>query len=318
MSVRLSVLVPVFNTAKYLDEALQSILRQTHSDFELLVIDDGSTDSSPAILRELSSSDPRLRVIFRPNRGLVPTRNELLQEAQGEFIAWMDSDDIALSNRFALQLQAFEADPELVCVGGFAECIDPEGLPLRVERYPTSHDDILVAQQKGGAMRFPTVMMRTDVARRAGGFRGSFPIGEDFDLFLRMSELGKMANLPIVVLRYRQHIHSASAIQGAHWRFYRDAILRLAQERLETGSDQMQRGEPFHIPELPSTLERRSPGMVHAEWARDALSSGHARSAWKHSRAAIRHAPTTIHVWKTLVLVTGVRLGLRRLGEHNR
>ena len=126
----ISVLMPVFNTGRYLDDAIKSIQRQTCADFELVVIDDGSTDSSPALLIALAATEPRMSVVLRENRGLIATRNELLRLARSNLVAWMDSDDLSFPERLQMQIDAFLADPSLVCLGGAAQRIDPEGHPL--------------------------------------------------------------------------------------------------------------------------------------------------------------------------------------------
>jgi glycosyltransferase involved in cell wall biosynthesis len=104
-----SVLMPVFNTARYLQDALDSIGNQTVEDFELVVIDDGSADGSTKILESFAAREKRMRLVTRENRGLIATRNELLEEARGEFVAWMDSDDISSPDRLASQLRGFAA-----------------------------------------------------------------------------------------------------------------------------------------------------------------------------------------------------------------
>ena len=146
---RVSVLMPVFNTGPFLHDALQSISEQTYRDLEIIVVDDGSTDSSARILHAFAAAEPRMRVVCRMNRGLIATRNELLSMARGELVAWMDSDDVSLPERLALQVAAFDADLSLSALGGVAQCIDPEGNALNVERYPSGHDDIRHMQSQG-------------------------------------------------------------------------------------------------------------------------------------------------------------------------
>ncbi|MDE2416588.1 MAG: glycosyltransferase family 2 protein [Burkholderiales bacterium] len=296
---RVSVLMAVFNTASYLQEALTSISGQSFADFELIVVDDGSNDGSTQILRAFAATEPRMRLIVRENRGLISTRNELLQAANGELIAWMDSDDYSSTNRLALQVARFDAEPDLVCLGGFAQCIDPNGEYLNVERYPLEHQEILAEQQKGGAMRFPTTMMRRDAALRAGGFREPFRIGEDFDLFLRLSEAGQMANLPGVIYFYRQHLSSVCSTLGPRWTIYRDAILELAQERKTSGSDKLQRGEGLDIAATPLMNMRPFEARTYLRWANEALQNGNTSLAWKYTVASLAKQPMSREGWKT-------------------
>lgn len=296
-----TLLMPVYNTGHYLAAALDSIRVQTFVDFELIAIDDGSTDDSQAILRDYAARDERFRIVLRENQGLIRTRNELMQLARGALVAWVDSDDLLLPERLARQVEYFSTNAELVCLGTAVQCIDPRGRHLNVERYPLQHDAILLEQQKGGAMRFATTMMRREVALRAGGFREPFRIGEDFDLLLRLSEVGEMANLPDVLYVYRQHLSSVSRQLGGGWSEYRDTILELARERRTTGMDRIQRGEKVTIAHVPSKQEQRSLAFdCYYKWARLALANRDFGLAREFALVAMGHGPLRLSVWKIL------------------
>lgn len=311
--MRVSILMPVFNAAAFVDEALESVSAQTFSDFELVAIDDGSTDGSYRALARHAAHEPRMRLVGRENRGLVATRNELLAAARGELVAWMDSDDITAPERIALQVARFDAEPGLVCVGTAARRIGPEGEPMDVERYPTGHAEILLAQQRGGAMRFPTTMMRRQAALDVGGFRRPFPIGEDFDLLLRLSEIGTMANLPEVCYCYRQHLDSVCGQLAPSWPAYRDAILGLAAERRARGRDRLQEEGSavgaVSIAPAPSAALHAHVARTYAEWARHALGNRNRRLAWKYARSAIAAHPGGRAGWAALWRVA---LGAKR------
>src|ERR1051326_2264165 len=122
-----SVLVPVYNAARYLDVAISSVLRQTFSDFELIAVDDGSKDDSKKILEHFSANDARIRVISRPNTGIVGALNDGLAVARGEFIARMDADDVALPGRFQAQLDYLRGHPDCIAVGTAVQIIDARG-----------------------------------------------------------------------------------------------------------------------------------------------------------------------------------------------
>ena len=292
-----SVLMPVFNTAPYLRDAIQSIQRQTCGDFELVVIDDGSSDGCVALLTEMAAAEPRMRVVLRENRGLIATRNELLHLARSDLVAWMDSDDLSSPDRLQLQTAAFLADDRLVCLGGAAQRIDPDGHPLDVERYPTLHDDIMAGQLTGGAIRFPSTTMRRDVALKVGGFREPFRIGEDLDLLLRLSEVGKMGNLPETVYSYRQHASSTFVGLSPQWLNYRNAILELAKERRELGTDRLQRGETVTVDSTSTFTLAGNVAGVYAEWAGFALQNGSFDRARKYATVALRTKPFSPRFW---------------------
>ena len=298
---RVSVLMAVFNTGAYLQAALDSIVGQSFHDYELVILDDGSTDGSTQLLRNFANQEHRVKLIVRENRGLIATRNELLGAAKGQLIAWMDSDDISLPGRLSLQVSAFDGDPALVCLGGSAQCIDPHGQNLNIERYPLTHDDILIDQLKGGAMRFPTTMMRRDLAQQVGGFREPFKIGEDLDLLLRLSEVGKMANLPTVLYLYRQHLGSVCASLGPRWPIYRDQILALAHQRRDQGRDTLQLGGQITIAEPQASNTKQLESQTYVRWAHYALQNDNWPVAWKYAYRSILSQPTSKIIWKSLI-----------------
>jgi hypothetical protein len=218
-------------------------------------------------------------------------------------VAWMDSDDVSLPQRLARQVEAFQSDPDLVCLGTAAQCIDPNGNFLNIERWPLLHREILVEQQKGGAMRFPTTMMRRDLALRVGGFREPFRIGEDFDLLLRMSENGKMANLPDALYMYRQHISSICASLGPQWPTYRDHILELSRERQRNGKDRLQNGGSLSIPKSANTDAKQNEWRAYLSWAGHALMNENLPLAWKYACAAVARRPASKAAWKMVVRI---------------
>ena len=298
MTPRVSVLMPVFNTARYVGRALSSIGTQSFEDIEFIVIDDGSNDGSSMVLERYAAQDSRVRLISRGNRGLIATRNELLQAARGDLIAWMDSDDESLPNRLALQVAAFDKDPHLVCLGSAAQCIDPDGNFLNVELYPLTHQQILTDQLNGGAMRFPTTMMRREFALRVGAFREPFKMGEDFDLLLRLSEVGKMENLPDTLYLYRQHVSSVCATLGSLWPNYRDQILELARQRQQNGRDLLQDGGSLSIP-IPDHMDpKQQEWRAYLSWAGHTLAKDNFQLSWKYARAAIVRRPLSPPAWK--------------------
>ena len=229
----ISVLMSVYNAGPYLRPALDSILAQSFCDFEFIVIDDGSTDRSPEVLREYAARDARIRLTIRPNQGLTRTLNEAIELSRGEFLARMDCDDVALPTRFEKQLAALRADPSLVCAGGYFELIDGKGRLLTRLRPPT--DDAAVQQLllKGHtAICHPAAMMRRDAVAKVGNYDTYFKTTQDLDLWLRLGEVGRLANVPEVVLKFRQHDSSVSETKREEQRrFGREAVERAWKRR---------------------------------------------------------------------------------------
>lgn len=206
-----SVLMSAFNADKYLHAAMDSMLAQTYADFELLVLDDGSTDNTPSILRCYAERDPRVKVVIRPNRGLAASLNELLGLAQGRFLARMDADDVALPHRLERQVRFLENEPSVVCVGGAFQLIDEKGRYLTTLECPVSDARIQEMILAGrGAIAHPCALIRGDALRRIGGYDSRYEPAEDIDLWLRLGEIGRLANLEEPILKYRLHTASTS------------------------------------------------------------------------------------------------------------
>lgn len=209
MNPAISVVLPVFNAVAYVEAAVQSVLEQTFENFELILIDDGSTDASGDILRKLAARDTRVRLIQRENRGLIATLNEGVTMARAPFVARMDADDISLPCRLALQFERMCADPSLVVLGGAIRYLDAAGRLGRTVVYPTG-EKIETAILWGAPVAHPATMFRTEAGRRVGGYSHLFAHAEDYALWLQLRNSGKVDNLPQTVLHYRVHGQSTS------------------------------------------------------------------------------------------------------------
>jgi glycosyltransferase involved in cell wall biosynthesis len=203
--------MPVYNAQRYVGAAVESILSQSFADFEFLIIDDGSTDNSRKILETYAARDARIRLISRPNMGLVRTLNEMIDLARGELLARMDADDISLPGRFAAQIDYLGAHPEVVCVGTAVQVIDPAGRPI-FGGHPGMDHEALVERALDGCcpLSHPSVMMRRSAVLDVGAYRAEFMLAEDLDLWLRLAEVGRLANLDQVLVKYRMHPSSVS------------------------------------------------------------------------------------------------------------
>ena len=199
-----SVLMPVSNGELYLREAVESILNQTFSDFEFLIIDDGSTDSTWEILG--SYDDPRIHLVQNEdNIGLIRSLNRGLGLARGKYIARMDADDVSLPERLVLQVNFLDAHPEIGVLGCGVWVIDGCGNPSHIRRFPAEHGVIKWHLCFDVPIAHPTVMMRREVVARAGGYRTDMVHAEDYDLWRRLSQVARLSNLPEVLLYLRRH-----------------------------------------------------------------------------------------------------------------
>lgn len=201
---RVSVVMSVYNGERFLEEAVDSILGQTYRDLELIVIDDGSTDRSSAILERRARDDPRLRVFRQANVGLTRSLNRGVERATGEFIARMDADDVADPKRIESQVAFMETHPDVGLLGtGFHE-IDGAGRILGVKSFPTDDRSLRETLIRYNPFFHASVMLRRDVFATVGLYDPGWPYVEDYELWLRVARRYRVANLaePLGMRRY--------------------------------------------------------------------------------------------------------------------
>lgn len=290
---RVSVLMPVYNGEKYLELAVESILAQTFEDFEFLIINDGSTDRTREILDRLAAKDARIRVVHRENRGITPTLNELLRLARADLVARMDADDIALPERFAKQTRHLDENPECALVASSVVIIDPDGRDLTTRAVPLAHEEIVEGFLRGaGQFVFhPATMFRRKLALELGGYQERHPLAQDLDLFLRMSEVGRLTNLAEPLLKYRDHL---GKLGSTHSRLQGETVRRILYEAHE------RRGST--PPDSVSNLrfEPLNWAEKHHIWGWWALDAGHVATARLHALASLRLRPFSGAAWKLL------------------
>ena len=206
--IDISVIMPVFNEEKYLHEAMDSILHQTFGRFEFIIVDDASTDNSLAIIQ--SYADERIVLICNEqNIGNYPSRNKGLEIAVGKYICVMDADDVAYPQRLELQYQYLEACSDLWILGTGLDF----SIPGMKWTLPSSHEQLMIGLLQGNVSLHSSLMIRTDVMRKYGGYDEKYVYSSDYDLISRFSLAGKVENLPDVLMMYRWH---ASQISQLH------------------------------------------------------------------------------------------------------
>lgn len=201
---RVTVVIPVYNRAAYVAAALDSILAQSFADFELLVVDDGSTDNSRAIIE--AHDDPRIRLVVNErNRGIAATRNRAVSLAQGAYLAFLDSDDIACPDRLAQQVAFLDSHADIAAVGGWVAWMDESGRRRgKIKRLATAPDDIAAQRLFRPGMVNSAAMARTKVLAQFP-HRDGLRVGSDFDMWARFAGRHKLANLPAVLVMVRRH-----------------------------------------------------------------------------------------------------------------
>jgi hypothetical protein len=199
---RVSVVMPLFNAAPYVEKAVRSVLEQTYRDFELIIVDDGSTDGSAETVRAIT--DPHIRLITKANEGIASALNAGVAAARGEFIARMDADDVAMPERLARQVAYMDAHSELGLLGTWAEIVDADGTRVSAFEHPVTHERIQHDLLFDTPFAHPTMLIRRALLGSVGGYDGDPAIFEDHDLWRRMITRTRGANLPEHLLRYRR------------------------------------------------------------------------------------------------------------------
>ena len=196
-----SIIMPVFNTEKFVGRAIESILAQTFTAWELLVVDDGSTDGSDDIVATYTERDSRIQLVRCPHQGIAATRSILIDMATTPYIATMDSDDESMIDRIGREYVYLQSHPDCGAVSGANSIIDENNIHIGHRSYPYNVRRILLRQSP---LSNPSSMFRLEVFREVGGYREGLDYGEDYDLWLRMYARGwQLANLPQTLLRLR-------------------------------------------------------------------------------------------------------------------
>lgn len=294
-----SVIMPVYNAGKYLDSAIESVLEQSFKDFELLLLNDGSIDGSLERMEHYARLDTRCKVHTWPNRGLVETLNSGVSLSRGDIIFRMDQDDICRPDRFERQIAYLKINPDCVVVGSRVMLIDPEGLPICPLNNEVSHKAIDAAHLsgKGGAViTHPSAAIRKSAIIEIGGYHSEFPHAEDIDLFLRLAERGGLANLPDILLDYRQHL-------GSIGYKHRETQKKSVKRAVEVTFKRRQLNE-YSLPEIENK-EIQAPSLadIHCKWGWWALSGKNLATARKHALKAIIKKPFDLGNLKLLACV---------------
>jgi len=250
------------------------------------VVNDGSTDTTLSILEKIATTEPRLKIISRPNTGIVGALNDALAVATAPYVARMDGDDLCLPDRFERQLTFLKANPTVLLVGSDVEFIDSRGARLKSYRPPHDGTSIQKALLEGnsGALIHPTIMGPRRAWTETGGYREAYKFVEDYDLYLRVARLGPLANLDESLLQYRIHAQSTNYVR-------RDRQVTLLKELCRDARQQAGLKAAF---DFQPTLAHPDLASVYREWAWWASEGGERATArhyaWKAWRSRPWHA----------------------------
>ncbi|WP_063823033.1 glycosyltransferase [Rhodopirellula baltica] len=289
--LRISVLLTVFNAKTTVAETIRSVLTQTETGFEFLILDDGSTDGSDDVAIQAAKNDDRVQLIRQSNVGMAASLNRLIEQSRGQYLARIDADDIAEPTRFAKQAAYLDAHPDCVLVGSAVLNIDIEGDPYGVTTMPSDHEAIETRMLSGaGGIMHPSTMLRRSAVIQTGGFALNYPVAEDQDLWLRLALIGRLANLPEPLTRYRVHPQNMSFVRQKDGADALDRLLTKAHA---------DRGLTYTRLANQSTMnEECSAWDRERTWAWTAVQEGHFTTARKHARRLACRKPLDTRAWK--------------------
>ncbi len=235
-----SVIIPVFNGASYLVEAVDSVQKSTFRNFEIILVDDGSTDQSVMLCKILSEKYNNLRFFsFKDNKGLGRVLNFALKKAQGKYICRLNQDDHMLTNRMAKQIEFFAENPEVVAVGSWITYFENNG-NREVLKFLKTDKEIKEIWHIVSPFSDPSVMYSKKTALKVGGYDQSFWPVDDTHLWYRMGLVGKLANIqePLVEVRWHDKAGSVFFFREMAWQIYR--VRRWAHRNIQKGSIALQ------------------------------------------------------------------------------
>ena len=286
-----SVLTPVKNCQHYLQQTIDSILRQSHEDFEFLIADNGSSDKSVDIAIRASQKDSRIKVLRCPGYALPELRNRLVSESTSEIIAWIDADDIAEPSRLAAQFAFMQCNKQCAIVGSDVLVIDPDGMPIHYETRSHAHHETesMILERKNNGIFFSSCAIRRSLFNKVGGFRSQFPVAEDIDLYLRLAEVGQLANINQALTRYRWRLDNLSWTLAGTQNEKLLMVLNEARER---------RGLSLLAETTSDVQDGRPKAWTHTFWSSVALNASNFATAQKHASTAIFSDPLIAKAWQ--------------------
>jgi glycosyltransferase involved in cell wall biosynthesis len=295
-----TVLMAVYNGGPLLAQAVDSILAQSFTDFEFLIVDDGSTDGAVDALHAIA--DARLRFVRNPrNLGLTVALNLGLGLARAPLIARMDADDVSMPNRLQRQVETFRLRPSLGLLGSWAEIIDVFGRFAGQIQLPVKHEDIARAILRDNVFVHPSVMVRADVLREIGGYPVEFSVAQDYAMWVRIVLRHEVANLPETLVKYRIH---SDQVSHRHLRKQRVAARKIQSwGRREYVSEGVV--DSRALPPEPSfwgdlTASSGTLGNDYKQLARRYWRLGAGGKAFRIALTGMMVAPMSIELWRLL------------------
>ncbi len=295
--VHVTVVIPAYNLATYLADAVKSVQLQNYrGPVSIVILDDGSFDGTLELANHLAGEATNIRVYTQDNQGRAKTRERLLELAETEFVAWLDADDLASPCWLVDQVAYLNQNPECVAVSGQGYSMTATGNAIGPMEHPLDGDEIDRRHLSGEANAFfqSCVLVRKSAVQNAGGYNQKYPCAEDYDLWLRLAEVGKLANLTKCHLYYRVHSTSANWTVNVDQRTQGHAIMNEARIR---------RGlAPLEQPTQEIPPAKKDDWNRRLYWINIALKSGNPVSAIQMLGLALRRHPGSLGLWLAAIV----------------
>lgn len=300
---RISVTMAICNIERFLAEAIESVLVQTFRDFELIIVDFGSTDSSRSIVASYASKDDRIRTIDAADCDLVRARNVACSYARGELIAVMDADDVCLPMRFEREIEVFEGNHNIGMVGSATQWIDASGEKLGVQYVPETDDEIRATLPIRCPFWHPTVMVRTSILKSVGWYRSPFVYAHDYDMELRIAEHCRCENLAEVLVNYRVHSSQVTLKKREQQTICKLAAQASARRRAAGRDDPLNNAQeitPGLLAELGVSDRELQNTLVSdgRNWIRAMIAAGEDTAALGAAAEIVKSAPAGVERWQ--------------------
>jgi len=298
----------VYNGEEFLREAVESVIKQSFTDFEFIIINDGSTDKTKNILDNYQ--DRRLVVVhWGKNRGIAKARNRGLEVSRGKYIAVMDSDDISRPNRLETQVNFLDTHPEIGVVGSSFYRINEKGEVLGKDSCLVRSDEIKTALPKENQFCHGSTMIRKECFEKAGKYREEFKYSIDYDLWLRMSEHFNMTNIEEPLYMWRIHFNGVTVAKKIEQNKYTSLARKLAKERRTSGRESFLDSykkllEGIEVEKKSKTKNQKNRQFYHYYFQRGKalLMQGSIKAARLQFYYAIRHFPFYSQAWIYLLI----------------
>lgn len=300
-----SVIMPVYNGEKYVEKAIQSIINQTYSNWELLICDDGSTDNSWEVIEKFKGVDGRVEIQRnKKNQGKVRTVNSLYNQCRGEYLTVHDADDWSSQKRFEIQMQVFEQNCEIGLVGTFTSIVDSKGKYIRSDQRKIDDKEIKEAIKNNNQFCGATLIVKKDLLGKEfyRDFFNEYNY-EDYDLSLRISEKTKVANVPLPLYYYRQSAGTLSKKPSSNALISKDLVLFFAEQREKLGIDFVDKKNEIELNRLVHNLKSQyynDASLVYRKFAENQMYSNLYTEAIKSSVKAIWLKPSSFINYRTL------------------